>query len=174
MIVKQHRLNQTAATANWLFAEGGVAWASSGDPKRDQRPLLSFKEPGKAYDDPTVGKDARVGHMRDFIRKGDGFPFTYRKNSGIFNRAFYEAAMQVGTERAGQIWIAALRNVQDTKALDAVKLAKLLESAAGPNKTEIKKALAVVGVQEDGTLSAQDSPASTSKSPSPTLTGSQP
>ncbi len=172
MMAKQHRLDQTAESASWLFAEGAVAWVLGLDPTRDLRPLRSFKTPGTAYNDPTLGKDPQVAHMRDFVREEIHFQRNYYVNSGIFNKAFYEAAIRVGTEQAGKIWIAALRDVQDAKALDAKKFADLLESAAGQDKDKIRDALAVVGIQTGATLLGQNPAPSASPSPTPAATAS--
>ena len=105
-LVKQHALGQTAEQADWLIGVGlftdqvqGVA-------------LRSLQAPGTAYDDPVLGQDQQVGHLRDYVetREDNGGVHT---NSGIPNRAFFLAATALGGaawERAGSIWYAALRD----------------------------------------------------------------
>jgi Zn-dependent metalloprotease len=106
-LVKQKRLNQTSAQADWLIGAellikenvNGVA-------------LRSMKAPGTAYDDPVLGKDPQPEHMSDFV-------FTFEDNggvhinSGIPNKAFYLVATQLAGyawERAGRIWYETLRD----------------------------------------------------------------
>ena len=99
-IVKQFVLRQTVEQADWLIGEGtlkpdlGVA-------------LRSMKEPG------TANKfDDQPGHMRDYQDlPDDNDPRNdnggVHINSGILNKAFYLAAMELGGsswEVAGKIW----------------------------------------------------------------------
>ena len=99
-LVRQRALNQTAAQADWLIGAGLFTSNVNGVA------LRSMKEPGKAYDDPVLGKDPQPGHMNDFV-------WTFADNggvhinSGIPNYAFYLAAMEIGGyawEKAGRIW----------------------------------------------------------------------
>ena len=105
-LVKQYKLGQTAAKADWLIGAGLLAAGVKGVA------LRSMKAPGTAYDDPVLGKDPQPAHMRDFVR-------TYQDNggvhinSGIPNHAFYLAAVALGGyawEKAGRIWYETLRD----------------------------------------------------------------
>ncbi len=107
-MVKQMKLNQTAAEADWLIGAGlftnrvkGVA-------------LRSMKAPGTAYDDPALGRDPQPATMDDFVdlpHDGDHDNGGVHTNSGIPNHAFYLAATAIGGrtwEGAGRIWYDAL------------------------------------------------------------------
>jgi Zn-dependent metalloprotease len=105
-LIKQVKLNQTAAEADWLIGAGLFTANVNGTA------LRSMKDPGSAFDDPVLGKDPQPAHMSDFVD-------TYEDNggvhinSGIPNKAFYLAATKLGGyawERAGRIWYDALRD----------------------------------------------------------------
>jgi len=102
--LKQMLLGQSAAQADWLIGEGVFAPSVRG------RALRSMKEPGTAYDDPTIGKDPQVATMADYVDTPDDNGGVHL-NSGIPNRAFALAATAIGGtswEGAGQIWYTAL------------------------------------------------------------------
>jgi hypothetical protein len=66
--------------------------------------------PGTAYDDPSLGKDPQVAHMKDYVhtKEDNGGVHT---NSGIPNKAFHLAATAMGGtswDGAGKVWYAAL------------------------------------------------------------------
>jgi hypothetical protein len=109
-IVKQVLMHQTAEQADWTIAPGAIAWLTmktrSGG--SDQRPLRSLKAPGTAYDDSTLGKDPQVAHVRDLKKTDEAHAI-----SGIPNKAFYEAAIHIGTDKAGRIWVEALKQFKD-------------------------------------------------------------
>ncbi len=103
-LIKQKRLNQTALTADWTIGPKGIAWVRGEDISTTKRnePILSLKSPGTAYDDPVVGKDPQPAHMKDYFNDpldGGGVHI----NCGIPNKAFYETAMVIGSEKAGKI-----------------------------------------------------------------------
>jgi len=108
-VVKQRKFNQTATTADWAIGEGAIAWLKDqpNQIKNDKRPLRSLKEPGTAYDDPSVGKDLQVAHFRDLIGQSNSVSEVHIY-SGIPNKAFYETAQRLGTDTAAQIWIESL------------------------------------------------------------------
>lgn len=103
-LVKQYALKLKADKADWLIGAGlftnkikGVA-------------LRSMKEPGSAYNDPTIGKDPQPGHMKNYVETASDNGGVHI-NSGIPNRAFYLAAMELGGyawQKAGKIWYIAL------------------------------------------------------------------
>ena len=112
-MVKQNALNQTADQADWLIGAGLFI------PKAgvNRAALRSMKAPGTAYDDPTaIGKDPQPAHMSQYRTLPDTAAGDYggvHINSGIPNKAFYEAAKGFGGrswERAGQVWYTALTN----------------------------------------------------------------
>jgi thermolysin metallopeptidase-like protein len=108
-LVKQAVHKQDAKTADWTIGPGAIAWIT-GKPAeigKDPRPLRSIKAPGTAYDDPTIGKDPQVDHFSRLI-KGSEDSGGVHTNSGVPNKAFYETAIRIGSEKAGKIWIASL------------------------------------------------------------------
>lgn len=105
-LVKQYRRRQTAEKADWLIGKGLLARGVKG------KALRSMKEPGSAYDDPVLGKDPQPGHMRDYVKTREDNGGVHI-NSGIPNRAFFEAAIRIGGNawtKAGRIWYVTLRD----------------------------------------------------------------
>jgi len=105
-LVKQYKKKQDVKKADWLIGNGLLAPGIKG------KALRSMKEPGTAYDDPTLGRDPQPGHMKEYIKMDDDNGGVH-VNSGIPNRAFYEVAMRLGGNawtKAGQIWYVALRD----------------------------------------------------------------
>jgi Zn-dependent metalloprotease len=105
-LVKQSKLGQDAAAADWLI--GPDVWTPniSGDA------LRSMRAPGTAYDDQLVGKDPQPAHMDQYvetIQDNGGVHI----NSGIPNLAFYLAATEIGGfawEVTGRIWYETLQH----------------------------------------------------------------
>jgi hypothetical protein len=108
-LIKQTKANQTAQEADWTIAPGFVAWVTgkSDSILSDRRPLRSMKAPGTAYDEPMLGKDQQPGHFRDIVITNED-KGGVSINSGIPNKAFYETAIKIGSEKAGNIWIKSL------------------------------------------------------------------
>jgi Zn-dependent metalloprotease len=105
-LVKQYVLKQNVDKADWLIGAGLFAKKVKGVA------LRSMKDPGTAYDDPTIGKDPQPGHMKNFV-KTTGDNGGVHINSGIPNRAFYFAATEIGGyswEKTGKIWYVTLRD----------------------------------------------------------------
>lgn len=103
-LVRQWRLRQPAAEADWLIGAGLLAPGIHG------RALRSMKEPGSAFDDPRLGKDPQPGRMQDYVKTREDNGGVHI-NSGIPNRAFFLVAEALGGfawERAGLIWYDAL------------------------------------------------------------------
>jgi Zn-dependent metalloprotease len=99
-LIKQHKLRQTAAEADWLIGAGLFL------PGVKAKAIRSMKAPGTAYDDPLLGKDPQPGHMDEYITTEEDNGGVHL-NSGIPNRAFYELAIRLkryAWEKAGQIW----------------------------------------------------------------------
>jgi len=104
-LVKQYTLNQTAAEADWLIGAGLFTDKVQGS-NGQAAALRSMKDPGTAYDDPVLGKDPQPGHMNDFVNTFEDNGGVHI-NSGIPNKAFYLAAINLGGyawEKAGRIW----------------------------------------------------------------------
>jgi Zn-dependent metalloprotease len=103
-MVKQKKLGQEAEDANWLIGEGLFTT------NVNAQGIRSMKAPGTAYDDPILGQDPQPDHMSDFERTWADNGGVHI-NSGIPNRAFYLASVNIGGfswERMGRIWYAAL------------------------------------------------------------------
>ncbi|WP_293071523.1 M4 family metallopeptidase [Moorena sp. SIO4A5] len=106
ILVKQRTLNQTASESDWVIGAGLFSENVNGIGIR------SMKEPGSAYNDPRLGKDPQPAHMRD-IYTGSQDNGGVHINSGIPNRAFYIAALEIGGyawDKAGWIWYLTLRD----------------------------------------------------------------
>ena len=153
-LIKQHKLGQTAEQADWVIAPGAIAWLKGEDvaTSNGKRPLQSLKKPGTAYDDPIIGKDMQISHMRDFKAGDDPFTSPY-VNSGIPNKAFYETAIKIGSQRAGVIWTEALKDPSLPKDMKITHLAQITFDVAvrlhGNNSAEsraVKDAWNVVGI----------------------------
>jgi Zn-dependent metalloprotease len=107
-MAKQRVLGQTAAEADWLIGAGLFM------PGINAKGLRSMREPGTAYDDPQIGRDLQVGSMSDYVAT-DTDNGGVHINSGIPNRAFTLAALEIGGyswEKAGQVWYDTLVNGQ--------------------------------------------------------------
>jgi Zn-dependent metalloprotease len=125
-LVKQKILNQTAEEADWIIGEGLFTANVKG------AGIRSMKSPGTAYDDPVLGKDPQPGHVKD-LYKGTDDNGGVHINSGIPNRAFYLAAMEIGGyawEKAGKIWYIALCDRLRSRA-NFKRAAKTLIKVAG-------------------------------------------
>jgi len=148
-LVKQWKNNQTAAQADWLIGQGLLAPGVKGVA------LRSMKAPGTAYNDPkTLGKDPQPANMQGYLDTTQDNGGVHI-NSGIPNKAFYNAAIAIGGyawEKAGRIWFNAFtKRVQSTSQF--VDVAQdTLESAAelyGPGSAEqvaVAQAWNAVGV----------------------------
>jgi Zn-dependent metalloprotease len=100
-LVKQFVNKQTAAQADWLIGQGILAPGVKGVA------LRSMKAPGTAYNDPkTLGKDPQPANMANYVNTAQDNGGVHI-NSGIPNKAFYNAAIALGGnawEKAGKIW----------------------------------------------------------------------
>jgi Zn-dependent metalloprotease len=106
IMVKQRKLNQTAAQADWLIGADLRGDEFDGDA------LRSMKAPGTAYDDAALGKDPQPAHWKDYVRTWDDNGGVHI-NSGIPNKAFYLLATNLGGRSwhaPGHIWYRALRD----------------------------------------------------------------
>jgi Zn-dependent metalloprotease len=105
-LVKQWVKGQTVNEADWKIGQEVWTPGVQGDA------LRSMKEPGKAYvNHPLFGTDPQPGHMNKFVNTSSDNGGVHI-NSGIPNKAFYEAAMLIGGrawEVTGQVWYQALK-----------------------------------------------------------------
>jgi Zn-dependent metalloprotease len=105
-LVKQWNAKQTADQADWLIGAEVFTPAIGGDA------LRSMKEPGKAYDNPALGRDPQPDHMSKYVHLPDDTDNGgVHINSGIPNKAFYLTSVGIGGyawEAPGHIWYAAL------------------------------------------------------------------
>ena len=125
-LVKQRKLGQTAAEADWLIGAGLFT------PSVHGVALRSMKAPGTAYDDPVLGKDPQPANMKDYVQTTDDDGGVHI-NSGIPNHAFYLVATALGGnawEKAGRIWYVALRD-RLRAASDFAEAANLTAAVAG-------------------------------------------
>jgi Zn-dependent metalloprotease len=150
-MIKQWTNKQNVNRADWLIGAGLFSRKING------KALRSMKEPGTAYDDPTIGKDPQPGHMKDYnkTRSDNG---GVHINSGIPNKAFYLAAVELGGyswEKAGNIWYVTLRDKLRERSNFKMAARFTFESAGelyGANSKEqnaVKNAWSQVGIDID-------------------------
>jgi Zn-dependent metalloprotease len=148
-LVKQYRLKQTVDKADWLIGNGLFKSKINGTA------LRSMKEPGTAYDDPTIGKDPQPGHMKSYVRTTSDNGGVHI-NSGIPNRAFYLTATELAGhawEKAGMIWYVTLRDKLrensdfESAAKMTFEVAGNLYGRNGKEQNAVKKAWDLVGVK---------------------------
>jgi Zn-dependent metalloprotease len=114
--ITQYSEQQTADSADWLIGDEIMG------PQLYGEALRSMKEPGTAYDNPLMGKDPQPGHMKNYYTGSDD-NYGVHINSGIPNKAFYLAAMDMGTDVAAMIWYLALQQLlPNAKFNDAVQV----------------------------------------------------
>lgn len=162
-LVKQYQRNQTAAEADWIIGEGLFTSNVQGVGIR------SLKAPGTAYNDPVLGKDPQPGHMKDYVNTVEDNGGVHI-NSGIPNRAFYVAALEIGGyawEKAGNIWYIALRD-KLTATSDFQQAADLtfqvagqLYGAGGAEQLAVQKGWAAVGITAGGGTTPTPTPTPT-------------
>lgn len=148
-LVRQWAAKQTAAKADWLIGKGLFTAKIKG------KALRSMKEPGTAYDDPTIGKDPQPAHMKD-LYTGSSDNGGVHINSGIPNKAFYLVAVALGGyawEKAGKIWYRTLcdrlRPTSDFKAARqaTISVAGQLYGTGSAEESAVKDAWSQVGVK---------------------------
>lgn len=107
-MIKQYAAatKQTVDKADWLIGAGIF------EPSIKGQALRSMKNPGTAYEDPTLGKDPQPADMSGYVET-DQDNGGVHINSGIPNRAFYLTAEGFGGDtyswdKAGPIWYASL------------------------------------------------------------------
>ncbi len=165
-LVKQRVLNQTVDVADWIIGEG--LFTSNVNAVG----IRSMKAPGTAYNDPVLGKDPQPAHMRD-IYTGSQDNGGVHINSGIPNRAFYIAAMEMGGyawEKAGRIWYITLKDklgaISEFKeaAAQTMKVAAELFGEGSLEQKAVRKGWSEVGVE---TQTSPPSPPTPPPAPQP-------
>ena len=148
-LVKQYSRKQKADKADWLIGDGLFTSKVKGIA------LRSMKEPGTAYDDPTIGKDPQPGHMKDYVNTSSDNGGVHI-NSGIPNRAFYLTALELGGyawEKAGKIWYIALtERMRETSGFQSAanityEAANNLYGAGSSEQNAVKSAWDQVGIK---------------------------
>jgi Zn-dependent metalloprotease len=151
-LVKQYKLNHTAAEADWIIGEGLFTSNVNGVGIR------SMKAPGTAYDDPVLGKDPQPAHMKDYVNTISDNGGVHI-NSGIPNHAFYITALELGGyawEKAGRIWYVTLKDklTANSKFQECANLtyqvAGELFGAGSIEQQAVKKGWVEVGLSSDG------------------------
>jgi Zn-dependent metalloprotease len=149
VLVRQRKRKEKARDSDWIIGKGLFF------PKVKGAGIRSMKAPGTAYDDPVLGKDPQPAHMRDYVDTADDNGGVHL-NSGIPNRAFYEAAARIGGyawERAGRIWHVALRDRlrRDSGFRDAaaatLSVAAELDGPRSAEVTAVREGWDAVGVK---------------------------
>ncbi|GJH19945.1 M4 family metallopeptidase [Caballeronia novacaledonica] len=148
-LIKQYALKQTADKADWLIGAGLLAKGVKGVA------LRSMKDPGTAYDDPRLGKDPQPDNMSHYVRTTQDNGGVHI-NSGIPNRAFCVAALEIGGhawEKAGRIWYETLTDSHlkptatfKTFAKLTLSTASRLYGASSAESAAVKKGWTEVGV----------------------------
>jgi Zn-dependent metalloprotease len=106
--ITQWAAEESPAEADWLIGDEIMGPALYGEA------LRSMAHPGSAYDNPTLGIDPQPAHYTDRYT-GTADNGGVHINSGIPNRAFYLAAMELGdTFEATRIWYHALQELPST------------------------------------------------------------
>jgi len=148
-LVKQYSRKQKADKADWLIGDGLFSSKVKGTA------LRSMKQPGTAYDDPTIGKDPQPGHMRDYVNTSSDNGGVHI-NSGIPNRAFYLTALELGGyawEKAGKIWYITLteklreRSDFQDAAKNTFEVAKNVYGLGSQEQKAVEKAWNSVGLK---------------------------
>ena len=127
-ITTQFVAGQRVDEASWLIGEGLFR------PGINAVALRSMREPGTAYDDPQIGRDPQVGRMADFVETTEDNGGVHI-NSGIPNRAFTLAALELGGfswEKAGQVWYDTLTAGELTPRSDFAAFARGDAELGGP------------------------------------------
>ncbi len=145
-LVKQRVLKQNFKNSDWLIGAGlftqhvrGVA-------------LRSMRDPGTAYDDPTLGKDPQPNHMKRYVKTDDDNGGVHL-NSGIPNRVFYVTCELLNDQwKPGMIWYKTLcdrlkpRSTFNDCAKQTVSMAGELCGSNSKEQQAIKKAWGSVGI----------------------------
>jgi Zn-dependent metalloprotease len=139
-LVKQHAKQQSVTEADWLIGDQIIGPGFPG------RALRSMAAPGTAYDGAPLGKDPQPAHLRDYVHTSDDNGGVHI-NSGIPNKAFYDAAVALGGyawDAAGPIWYHSLLDPELDRAPDFAAFAAVTLRIARelPDGTRLRAAVA--------------------------------
>ncbi|HVO03375.1 MAG TPA: M4 family metallopeptidase [Candidatus Cybelea sp.] len=124
-LIVQWKNRQTVDTASWVIGEHVLAPGIKGVG------LRSLKAPGTAYDDPALGKDHQPDNIGN-VYTGTDDNGGVHLNSGIPNKAFYEAAKRIGGfawEKTGRIWYQSMLKARGVNKFE--DFAKITYATAG-------------------------------------------
>lgn len=143
-MVKQYKLGQTSAQADWLIGAGILGPALNGVA------LRSMKAPGTAFQGDSQPAD--MSHYVVTVRDNGGV----HTNSGIPNRAFYLIATALGGhawEKAGKVWYHTLTDrvvgsgaTFRSFANATVRVARSLYGSTSPEARAVRSGWVQVGV----------------------------
>lgn len=151
-MIKQYKLKQSAAEADWLVGEGILAKGINGVA------LRSMKAPGTAYDSPELGgKDPQPDNYANIVITSQDNGGVHI-NSGIPNKAFFLASIALGGnswDRAGKIWYEVLTGGKLSSTAQFQDFADLTVEVAGSKydkdvQQKIVDAWAGVGITVTG------------------------
>jgi Zn-dependent metalloprotease len=175
-LVKQWSAKQTADQADWLIGAEVFTPNIGGDA------LRSMKEPGKAYNNPTLGRDPQPDHMSKYAimpDTDDGDNGGVHINSGIPNKAFYLTSVGIGGhawEAPGHIWYASVQassattNFQEFADTTYLKAGQLYGSQ-GAEQQAVLSAWKEVGIRISGVRTLAGTTARMRRSPALTSNG---
>jgi Zn-dependent metalloprotease len=154
-LVKQWAARQTADQADWLIGAEVFTPNIGGDA------LRSMKNPGKAYNNNTLGQDPQPDHMSKYKNMPDTDDNGgVHINSGIPNKAFHLTSVGIGGyawEAPGHIWYAALQasnvttDFQEFADTTYLKAGQLYGSQAAEQQA-VLSAWKEVGIRISGVL----------------------
>jgi Zn-dependent metalloprotease len=147
LLVKQRRLGQTAAEADWLVGSEIMG------PGTKVKAIRTFKAEKAYAGDPVFGDDPQPKKMKDYYAGPDDDGGVHI-NSGIPNHAFYRAAVALGGrawETLGPVWYKALlrlgRRAGFAEAAETTaEIAVSLHGPKSPQAAAVKAAWKAVGV----------------------------
>jgi Zn-dependent metalloprotease len=154
-LIDQWSQNQTAENAGWMIGPEIFTPGFAGDA------LRSMKDPGHAYDNPTMGTDPQPGHMNDYVplpntARGDNGGVHI--NSGIPNKAFYLTAINIGGhawKAPGHIWYESLKASTSTTEFQQfadTTVAKAAQLYGADEQRAVADAWHQVGIRVSGVL----------------------
>lgn len=149
MLVQLHALKQNEKTSRWELGPGWVEMFNGTDlvKTKTRTPYLSFAALGTPTQATAMGATNQVSHMRDFDTRSEHGQRKYI-NSGILNKAFYEAARKLGAAKATEIWVSALKQLKTVRKPDFARFAVMLvEAAPASDRAQLREALLVVGLE---------------------------
>ena len=148
MMTRQFYFCESARKSRWLIGDGIFGPAVRG------KGIRSMLHPGTAYDDPILGRDPQPRHMRDYVHSPEDNGGVHI-NSGIPNRAFALAALELGGfswSVLGRIWYRVMTSkllpdaTFSSFASDTVASAGELYGHGGSVQDTVLKAWQTVGV----------------------------